>query len=212
MVSSMAKKSNKKAITFYFKEDDVCNLFAYQTFLQKHIGQGNKIPARVLKKFFSYFEPEHEKIKKEIEERTGEIKQSTINKFCNDSEYNFSVQLPMNVLFNSNNVTKECCIKDLIESAFVYVESNIIKVTEKNEFISIIYKSINDYFNYFTGDTEKIFSTYKRTVLTGYVVHKLGFHLSKEIVQLEGKEPPNQLLYQSVKYYIDKLKKERQVN
>lgn len=45
--------------------------------------------------------------------------------------------------------------------------------------------------------------------LTGYISYKFGFHLSRDIKELQGEEPTNEMLKESVKYYAEKAKNKK---
>lgn len=188
----------------------------YQHFLIKHVKRGDKIPAKVIDKFFSFFTVEKDRLNQELKSQIKTIKVKTINKFVNDKEYNFSEKLPsrlqLNNLFNpqDNSITESVCsLHKLIGHLFNAIILKEFDRTDKGTFIRFIYDQIDSYFNLFKCDGLAIFGKYKRYVLTGFIIHKFGFQLSKDIKELQREEPTNQMLREAVRYPIENPKNEK---
>lgn len=206
----MSKKVSKEKIVLEYDQKDFCTLYEYQKFLIKHINLGDKIPARVLKKFCSMLTVEQSRIKQEFKKRADAVKEKTLERYLKDKEYIFNKKLPDAIQFSfGNNAVKTksvCCLPDMLNSLFTKVDSNMMKSAEKDSLIDFLNTSITEYFNSFEGNTDKLFNKYKRDAVIGYIVYKFGFQLSKDTKDYEDQDPPNSLLYKAIAYHTTKKK------
>ncbi len=218
-MSKLCLNNESKQIHKIYVEVDSCDFYkirAYEEFIFRHMNNNDKIPTRVLKKFFSFFNrtvnPKYLDAEKQKED-TGilitKIKSETIDRFSNDSEYHFSEK-------TNNRCSFDCFLKNI----FNYLSENLTKIWNNTDYnkrkdilIKEIYFKLNEYMDMCNPTTNKFYGKYKRGVITSYIVWKLGFHLSQKLTpkQLNGKQPTNQQLYESIKYHINKINKENLV-
>lgn len=208
----MGKKLGKQKIVLEFDDKDFCTIWGYQKFLTKHLKAGDKIPARVLNKFFSMFTVEENRLKQELKKRSEKVKKLTVERYTKDKDYIFSKKLPFSIQIRFGNKkypeTKSiCCLSDMLNRIFTDIENNMIQTYQKESLITLVNDSITDYFSLFKGNTKNLFSKYKRDAIIGFIVYKFGFHPSKETKDYEDQDPPNQVLHQAVKYHTSKNKK-----
>ena len=86
-------EKTKEKIVWEYYEDDVCDMWGYEKFIKRHIQLGNKIPARVLKKYFAFFEKpvlDNQLIKEKIVNTARESVLKSIEKY----RQNFSFIAP----------------------------------------------------------------------------------------------------------------------
>lgn len=206
----MNKKSNKQKIVLEFEFRDTCAILEYQKFLRRQIKLKNKIPARVLRKFFSLFTIPDIQVRRNLINRVSAVRRQTVDRYLNDKEYAFSKKLLYARQFFGSKTKSICCLNDLFKRIFDDIEKDLLKNNDKESIVKLINTSINEYFNSFEGATDKLFSKYKRDAIIGFIAYKLGFHLSKDIRELEkSEEPSNELLSQAIKYHTSKLKKSK---
>ena len=213
----LTKKSNKIKVVLEYNKEDICTIWRYEKFLIKNLEKGNKIPARVLNKFFSLLTVEKDRLKHELQHQVDDIKALTIKRYCNDKDYAFDLQLPsstwMTSIFVHNHKGKVlksyCNLTGLIEYVFTGITDYFFENREKRKFIELVNSRICEYFKMFKCDEFEIFSSYKRQALAGYITYKFGFQLSKEIMKLEEDELSNEMLKESTKHYIPTPKKKK---
>lgn len=202
---------NNFGVNKIFIEIDEKDLYAirvYEEFINKHVELKNKIPARVIKKFFSFFGKKtnqnyviNQLKQKEINVFVLDIKKQVLERFIHNDEYNFSVykyslQLMLDEIFNS------------ISESLLSLWDKIDRSKKKEVLIFFVYMAINNYFELCDSDLKISFGKYKKIALTGFIIYKFGFHLSQKITPnaLKGKNPTNEQFYESIKYYIKKIK------
>lgn len=217
----MEKKHPKQKLVLEYDYESICGIWKFEKFFKKHLEAGDKIPARALIKFFSLFKKEEDVIKNEVKKRCDDIKEKTYRRFSNDKDYNFEIELALNMNFpdfwlegmqeSKEEKKGKCNLKEMLDSVFDSITENFLEISvDKKRFILAIYDNIEYYFQMFKGDTQSVLSQYGRKAITGYTAYSFGFHLSKEIRDLNGTEPNNELLVQGVKYYTDKIKKKKE--
>lgn len=204
----MEKKLKRKKIVLEYDEKYFCAIWGYKKFLTKHLKNGDKIPARVLNKFFSLFTIEENRIKEEFKKRSDIIKQKTLERYLKDKEYLFFAPMPDAIQFLSKKKSERgCSLSDMIESVFDQIEKNFFISNTKETFVKLVNSAINGYFTFYQIKKEKYLSTYKSNAITGFIVFKFGFHLSKETSEYKEIDPSNELLHQAIKYHTSKNKK-----
>ncbi len=202
--SNQSGSINVCTITFEINAVDLYAMRRYEQFIRKCAKEGKSVPARVIKKFLSFFRAginqEYDSLsyqKKQLDGLLLQIKNNLCKRFECNKEYNF--------LFFKAMV--DVVFENLSEHLFV-LWNNTDYNKRKEIVIQAVYNNINDYFTEGIGvKYDESFGKYKRCVLCAYIVFGLGFHLSQKITpkQLNGQEPSNQLLYESIKYYIGRI-------
>lgn len=203
-------KQIKRSITLEFNEEDGGAVLAYKYFFDKHLAAGNKIPARVLHKFFSLFSLpiiEQEKI---FEIQKESISAGIINQY--EKEYNFNKNLVCTRYID--NRKQECSFTGLINNMFCTLSFEIYVKRDKQTLLIHLFEIIESYFNNFKGDTEKLFSKYKRDVLIGYILFSFGYSISKELKKFSLENPPlnsdfSEAIKNTTKSLLEKKKSRR---
>lgn len=204
----MGQKLNRKKIVLEYDEKDFCTLWMYKKFLTKHLKCGDKIPARVLNKFFSMFTIEENRVKEEFKNRSEIIKQKTLNRYLTDKKYTFFIPMPDAIqFFGKENTERGCSLSDMVESVFEQIEKNLLETNYKETFVNLVNSAIDEYFTFYQIDKKKYLSTYKSNAITGFIAFNFGFHLSKETSEYKETYPSNELLHQAIKYHTSKNKK-----
>lgn len=203
----MKHRLNKKQLVIEYDDKDFCTIWMYKKFITKNLSEGNKIPARVLGKFFSLFTIEENRIKQEFKMRSDIIKKQTFKRYSKDKEYAFFIPMPDAIQFiGKSKKERGCSLSDMLENVFEQIERNITETYEKGSFINFINSAINEYFTFYKINKVKYLGIYKTNAITGFIVFKFGFHLSKEISEYRDTNPSNELLHQAIKYQTSKKK------
>ncbi len=204
-------KNKKQKIEIEYNSLDIWAIDRYSKFIDKHLKLGNKIPARVLIKFGSFFTNPNLAIKKESENKIQEIKTLVYNKFSAQKEYGFNKKLePINLFIFENKKVDfkgkpnkvNCNFIELLNYVFRKgVELKFKKTTSKDGFIKFIYSEINNYFSQFKGDTLKLFSYRQRCIIAGYTAICFGYSLTNTA------PVTNEVIFQSTRHAINKKSK-----
>jgi hypothetical protein len=208
----MSKSVDKKKIVLEFESNNIFVLDSYAKFISKHLKEGNKVPSRVLNKFFSLFTIEEHRMKEEFKKQVDIIKKQTLDRFLTDKKYSFSKMLPNQYhiieLFgpNRNNFGDiDCNLTDMLNHVFLDIEKKL-EIRQQSAFIQLLNSSINKYFSAFEGDTKDLLKSYSRNAIIGFIAYKFGFQLSNEIRESNDIEPTNEMLHQAIRYHTSKKK------
>lgn len=199
--------------------------FRYEQFIRKNIEAGNKIPARVLKKFLSLIRVKRDREQSEINVLVERAKQPVIHRFSNDPDYKFSCKGKPEYNWNwlddleGDSPTKkkrakkvEYTFDSLMTRVFSGLRTRLASIkssdagSDKEALIEYVYGEISHYCS--LPDINP-YTAYKQAVLTSYIVFQFEYYLSDKlkVAFTQKREPANHDLYEAVKYYINKIKR-----
>ncbi|TND09827.1 MAG: hypothetical protein FD123_951 [Bacteroidetes bacterium] len=198
----------KEKIELEIDARDLCNVLAYEYFLKKHIAAGDKIPARVLKKFISFFRITEDERRKGIEKQINILKNRIIERFGADAEYTF--ERPKAKKRKGNDIVFEIpasSFKDVVNSAVSSLVSTLMenhnkyRNTDERKFLfESIFNSINSVMKGAPKPAQKKISRYKKIVLASFMTSEIGYRFTTK------KNPTNQDYFQGAKYIANKMK------
>ncbi len=219
----MSKVKNRPTIEIKYEvfKEDYLKYSAYMFFIHKLMEKGEKIPARVLKKYFSFFSMSGEEKAAQQEWRIKET-YKTILPTLIKTKYSFSgsklfkgdpVFTPPPLIDEIENSERELqreptkipfslenLLLRVIEKSITIIEND--KIADRDEIIRIIYSQIVVYKRLNLNQTHKVFLTpYKMGVITATITSALGYTLGKK------KATTNHELFQSVRHAIEKCSK-----
>ena len=208
-------KNNSEYITFRIDNSIFCDAVAYERFLKNHIKNGNKIPARVLKKYFSFFKlDDRNEIEDKIRKENIEIISSKILKALSKKDYYFQGK---NTSQNSDKIIHDIPENNIplgdklgysLDSmlkwviSFILNNSNNKKKWQKDDYIAHSYKKLIEYHcNILNKQHQRFISEYKLYVLSAHItVNTYGSKITNK------GSPTNEDLYHSVRNAISKIK------
>ena len=189
-------------------------MYDYERFIKRCVLNGQKVPARVLKKYFSFFEAPLKgslvarkdsllQIRKEIIAIYGDH-HSFAFKFTVKSSYVHPLTERVD-FFDS-----EYSLDGFIEHLFHFLaEDYLCSLSEKKEtLIPYVYSHLRDYMSY--ADRPDYLTEYKMLAITGLVTAGFGFLMSEHQFKTRRDKSKKQYypeyLQDSVKYMISKAK------
>ena len=194
-------------------EDTVCDAWAYQRFIEKHIRQGNKIPARVLKKFLTYIDFGEQGLLQR-EWSISQIAKNVGERFTN-TDYEFDgTHIAFSVQDDLGNIEQEITmpyslkimIENICKEIFELFDERNNHLT-KDECLATIHEKIESYKDGYLSDEHKQkFTSYKMYVLASYITIQFSFKLT------EKKDPTNEELYHCARNAITKQKRKAPKN
>lgn len=206
----MAKGNNRPTVKIELEiyKDEWMAAAAYNLFIDKHLKKGTKIPARVLKKYFSFFNSS-EQLKESLREaRADEITQIAFEKF-NNKHFVFSgfKKVPMfQIVKTAPRKTQklpyslENLLRDVTLKSLAIIDDNAIK--EKDNVIGVIYMQIVRYKSERLNDKHQQFlKTYKMGAIAAFITNQLGYSV------ISKKNATAAELYQAARNAISKIKK-----
>ncbi len=168
----MGKKSRKRKIILEFDDKDAFAIWEYQKFIIKHLKAGDRIPTRVLNKFFSFIKVESASVKEGFNERLSHLKAELLVKYL--KIYNFEK------ISNSHRTYQpKYSFNGLIDHIFSTISFEIYIEQDKKKILIHLFDIIESYFDSYQGNTLKLFRKYKRDVLIGEILFALGFDMLK---------------------------------
>ena len=231
-MSDVNTKRKTSIIPLEIYDDKIWVAWVYWEFIQKHVKLRNKIPARVLKTFSSFYKTDSDR-KNEKNKLANNLIENCIDRFKKDN-YDFKgysyitpeKELPKNI-FSDKRETKnhrknKPHTKYKVEYSFFDILHNVIcslieylykldlddedevnKNLEKDDCIRYLYRKMVEYRAKLNKQNKKIFTLYKIGVLSAYITMLFGFSVTSE------KCPSNSLLFQSSRNAILQLKKQK---
>jgi hypothetical protein len=172
-------------LNYYSDKSD--KLLAYYSFLQEHIKRGDKIPARVLKRFIAIFEEPaliHDDL---ISLQKKFLIAKTIHFFSKIDGYLFKKTIMVShkdyndiPVQKKDLYEKEYSFHDMIAQAYNMVSFQEVPKTlkEKRDFARKIYKHIDGYIS--KKFTKKKYTIYRRMVVTAYISAQFGVLKTEE--------------------------------
>ncbi|MGE0561971.1 MAG: hypothetical protein AB7O47_09160 [Flavobacteriales bacterium] len=213
-MDSEQKKRVKTEIKFEYYLDRHKEFINYLCFIQKQVSNGNKIPARVLKKVSDILSEPHS----EFDIRKSFIINETFNRF-NNKTYNFNYNrrlktislgdIPLEELvqeieqestkrsyFNIKVNLKTIITHTINETYIKYANNTIVP---KDDCIINIFDCVEKYCKDNLNKKNYDFLTlYKKQTIVGFITTQYGFHLT------EDRNPNNYQLFQATRNAIKK--------
>ncbi|MCX6180710.1 MAG: hypothetical protein NT150_02115 [Bacteroidetes bacterium] len=187
----MAKRIKTVRAVLEYHPDNVCALDSYNKFIEKHIEQGNKIPARVLKRFFSMFKF---KIYNKYEIDADLQKEKILQRFGAEKGFTFIVIEKGEVLYSFNHMINELCL-EMKKNYSGFLEKTKVEQRKKKVCYFIFAKM-----HWYKQKAEKhvgkpLLSNYALGAITAYFMNVLGWNFG-------GKDAKTKKLYDSMKGMI----------
>lgn len=219
----MSKEKNVE-ITIEYDIAHSSAFYSYEKFLKKNIAAGNKIPARVLKKFLAIIRVKKDREQEQVNIVVDNARTPVISRFSRDPDYQFTCKgnpefdWPFDFNDNTGSPRKpkskkvQYTFEGLMQRVFSGLRSRLLSfknaenASEKEALIEYVYGEIVHYCSLPDRDP---YTHYMKGVLTSYIVLQFNFYLSDKlrVAHAKGEEPTNHELFAAVKYYIKKIQK-----
>lgn len=213
-------KTNTETKFYYFtikiSDKAICHAAGYEKFIKKQIESGNKIPARVVKKFLSFFSLyDREEIETNLRNEILNKRLKTILDSLDKKHYYFKgtrelkknedaisfIQINQKITGNKIEYSLKTMLGYILEFIMSNENSGNKKWT-KDEYIGNAYLELCNYRNLIMNKRHQKF-------LNEYKLHVLSAHITlvtygRKITTAEN--PTNEVLFHSVRNAINKIK------
>jgi hypothetical protein len=201
-------------LDFRIYDDTYPQFCAYLTFINDCIDRGDKMPARVLKKWFSFFVGDP--LEYFLENQRESLTLKVLTRFKNDSTYDFTVireEEGWDVPFYNNSgsgiinvqhslsemINRGCSL--MINEQFRNIDQGKIKLPlTRDELFIELYR----YFKGYVSRINDVLPDYKDSrlqTIAAFTIHEMGFPFTDQ------KNPSNQLLFQRSRNAASKIDK-----
>lgn len=203
-------------LTIRIYEDSRTKILPYYFFIERHIKNGDKIPARVLKEFLSFIQFDNSHVVNE--KRASELLDLCVSRFEDDEDYKIegytikqSYEPPLHLSDAEPKNLKGKAYRQHynLQTLFEEVINSTFKITrEQNEtkenVVPVVYSLIVRYRDLMLNAAHRKFITdYKCRAMTGYLASII-------VGRITHMQPiSNEVLQDSVRYYIKKHKNKK---
>lgn len=228
----MADRPKKEQITLYYYEEDICKLWAYETFINKCIERKQKIPSYVIKRFVSFFERAPLDDLKQKETLIQSAKERILFDL-QEAEIGFAIRLKIkhaprlehtDIDFTTSpnygehlKTAKEYSIysysiKHFLDYFFAQIDADdkfYLTIADKVKFIETAYRSLSNYLEPVPVKKQPKF--YTKCVIVGVLAANFRLLLSKKEHQLSPSSTPyyTEYLHNQTKYICKKIKQKQ---
>lgn len=170
------KEQKKIQIVLEIDRKDFWTAVYYQDFINALSKRNNKIPTRILKKYFSLFTIKQSRINTEVKRELADVKEKLIQLYESKKykSLGFDKESISNIPFDA---IMQCSFRLLLDSIFNDFPTEVYLGKIKAVTLKYLFNKIEYYFSQYKEDTKKIFPKYRRDILICCILIELGFRI-----------------------------------
>lgn len=177
---------SKSSIVLEYDSRKACAIASYGKYIDSLIAKKQKIPARLLTQFFSFFKVSKASVNSDVIKRLEKNKFALIEHFGKDKQYTFKYK----------HYNRDFSFQKMVDYVFSELERLYVPLWERTqiknrklELAKTIYNIFNEYrTTYLNTKYRKHISYYKICAMTAFIMNGIGFSIG-------GKKPNNHSLF-----------------
>lgn len=193
MYEKISKKHLDRIILEY-KKEDAFEVYGYGKFIQKHVVKGNKIPARVLLKFFSFFKNPVLAEKELLKKMKPDIISLINDRFLELYDFKYKKLVDKGTAFEVEVKSNFSDMINYVLDAIIDEDNQYESKWKKEQYIDYLFKIFSRYRSK-KYIPKKILTDYKMGAISAFITWKMfGFKVAYK------KDPTNDDLFQSSRH------------